>query len=122
MNTEHLPKSPGRRNPAAGVPLHAGRPNRVLGTVTTQAQVRWLAQAQVQRRLPEVWREATAGWVGDYRLMPDHLHGFCAPHDQAPGIEAWMTCWKRGVRRRHSRADWTFQSRGGHHRLRNSES
>jgi hypothetical protein len=33
--------------------------------------------------------------VGDYLLMPDHLHCFCAPHDLSVDIETWIAYWKR---------------------------
>ena len=57
-----------------------------------------------------------------YCLMPDHLHLFCAPRDLSFTIEAWMAYWKREFSLKHKRAEWKFQSRGWHHRLRDGES
>jgi putative transposase len=53
--------------------------------------------------------------------MPDHLHVFCAPADPSFALETWICFWKREFRRKHGRADWGFQSRGWHHRLRPQE-
>ena len=59
--------------------------------------------------------------MGDYLLMPDHLHCFCAPRDVRFTIETWISYWKREFALRHKRPEWKFQSRGWHHRLRDGE-
>jgi putative transposase len=120
--SERPPDEIGRKNPAAGVHIHLGRPNFVLLTVTTEDRVPWLANPEAKRLLHETWSEATAWLVGDYLLMPDHLHLFCAPRDLPVTMEHWITYWKRAFRRRHSHDEWRFQSRGWHHRLRDDES
>ena len=112
----------GRKNPATGVHIQLGRPNFVLLTVTTENRIPWLANPDAHHLLRETWVAATAWLVGDYLLMPDHLHLFCAPRDLSFTIEQWTTFWKRDFRRRHGREDWCFQSRGWHHRLRKDES
>ncbi len=111
----------GRKNPAPGVHVQLGRPNFVLLTVTTARRAPWLANDLVHQQLREAWSSATAWLVSDYILLPDHLHCFCAPHDLRFTIEQWITYWKREFHRRHGRADWRFQSRGWHHRLRSDE-
>jgi putative transposase len=111
----------GRKYPAAGVHLQPDRPNIVFLTVTTEKRKAWLANETGHQLLRQVWLEATAWLVGDYLLMPDHLHCFCAPRDPTITIEQWITFWKREFRRDHGRQDWRFQSRGWHHRLRNDE-
>jgi putative transposase len=111
----------GRKNPASGVHLQLGRPNFVLLTVTTKDRTPWLTNDQVHSLLRETWSAATAWLVGDYLLMPDHIHALCAPSDLSFTIENGITFWKRNFRRRHEREDWCFQSRGWHHRLRNDE-
>jgi putative transposase len=60
--------------------------------------------------------------VGDYLLMPDHLHLFCAPRNLEATLEGWIKYWKRQFNLKHDRRGWKFQSRGWHHRLRDSES
>ena len=111
----------GRKNPAAGVHVQSGRPNFVLLTVTTEDRKPWLSNSEAQRCLCESWLAATAGLVGDYLLMPDHLHAVCAPRDLLFTIEQWITYWKRDFCRRHAHEEWRFQARGWHHRLRQDE-
>ena len=111
----------GRDNPASGVHVQLGESNVVLLTVSTEHRSPWLANKEAHLLLRETWTAATAWLVGDYLLMPDHLHAFCAPRDLSCSIEHWITFWKRDFRRRHGRKDWRFQSRGWHHRLRDDE-
>lgn len=113
---------PQRRNPSPGVHIHFGRSNVVLLTVTTEKRNPWLANETVHRLLHQTWSEARAWLVGDYLLMPDHLHCFCAPHDFRFEIETWISYWKREFALKHKQAKWKFQSRGWHHRLRDGES
>jgi len=112
----------GRKNPSAGVHVQLKGFNWVLLTATTAKRVRWLACAEAHQALHQTWLEATTWLVSDYLLMPDHLHCFCAPRDLNASIEPWITFWKREFRRRHGHADWKFQPRGWHHRLRQDES
>jgi REP element-mobilizing transposase RayT len=115
-------KLPQRQNPSPGVHIHIGRSNFVLLTVTAQKRRPWVANEEVQRLLQETWLESTAWVVGDYLLMPDHLHCMCAPYDLHFSMERWISYWKRMFARKHKRSEWKFQSRGWHHRLRNGES
>jgi len=136
---------PDRHNPAPGVHVDLGRSNFVLLTVTTEKRDPCLANETVHRLLHETWSEARAWLVGDYLLMPDHLHCFCAPHDLKFTIETWISYWKRKFALKHKRlastlappptggvggarlptslpsSVWKFQSRGWHHRLRDGE-
>ena len=121
MNCDAPFSEPGRKNPSPGVQIQLGRPNFVLLTINTEHREPWLADTTVQLLLHQTWQEATAWLVGDYLIMPDHLHLFCAPRDLAFTIEQWITYWKREFRRNHGRAEWRFQSRGWHHRLREDE-
>lgn len=115
---ENLPE---RRNPSPGVRIQLDGSNIVLLTVTCAKRKPWLANETAHRLLRETWTEATTWLVGDYLLMPDHLHCFCAPHDLRFTIETWIAYWKREFALKHQRAEWKFQSRGWHHRLRNGE-
>jgi putative transposase len=121
LQSNNRTDEPGRKNPAAGVHVQIGQSNLVLLTVTTEDRNPWLANETAHKFLRETWQAATAWLAGDYLLMPDHLHVFCAPHDLAFTIEQWITFWKRDFRRRHEKAEWSFQSRGWHHRLRAGE-
>ena len=111
---------PGRKTPAQGVKLTLAGPNIILLTVNTKDRVPWLAQQVVHGSLRSIWREADAWLVGDYVLMPDHLHLFCAPRDLAFTIEQWLTFWKSCFSRRHVDQPWAWQRSGFHHRLRDA--
>ena len=111
---------PGRRTPAHGVKLSLAGPNIVLLTVNTKDRVPWLAQPVVHASLREIWREADAWLVGDYVLMPDHLHLFCAPRDLSFTLERWLAYWKRRFSRRHVDQPWAWQRSGFHRRLRDA--
>ena len=115
----NLPK---RQNPSSGVHVHLVKSNLVFLTISTEKRVTWLANDATHRLLVGVWSSATAWLVGDYLLMPDHLHLFCAPQDLHYGLEAWIAYWKRLFTIQHGRKDWKLQSRGWHHRLRDGES
>ncbi|MFT4588771.1 MAG: putative transposase [Candidatus Binatia bacterium] len=115
---------PGRKKPSPGVHIYSGHPTFVFLTVRTLKSSDWLVNAVAHEFIHETWLGSKAWLVSDYLLMPDHLHLFCAPGEQAAeiGIEDWIQFWKRNFRLRHGNADWKFQSRGWHHRLRNEES
>src|ERR1041384_3815506 len=86
---------PQRQNPTPGVHINPGQSNIVLLTITTEKRDPWLANETVHRLLYQTWSEAKPWLVGDYLLMPDHLHCFCAPHDLHFTIETWIAYWKR---------------------------
>jgi putative transposase len=111
-----------RRRPAPGVFIFRGQPTIVFLTVCTQRRVRWLADPAVAGDLLASWQAADVWMVGRYVLMPDHLHLFCAPMNEAIEIENWITFWKRNFRRWHGSPGRQFQSGGFHHRLRREES
>lgn len=111
-----------RHNPAPGVHLHSGESNLVFLTVTVEQWIPWLATETTRLLLHQTWSKTWAWLVGDYLLMLDHLHLFCAPHDVRFTIETWIAYWKREFRLKHERPEWKFQSRGWHHRLRAGES
>jgi putative transposase len=128
---------PQRHNPAPGVHNNLGQSNIVLLTITTEKRNPWLANETAHQFLHQTWSEAKAWLVGDYLLMPDHLHLFCAPRDLHFTIETWISYWKREFSLKLKRlaennaggasvlasrfSQWKFQSRGWHHRLRDGE-
>ena len=131
----NLPKDntlPQRQNPAVGVHFQLGQSNIVLLTINTDKRGPWLANEAAHQLLRQTWSEATAWLVGDYLLMPDHLHLFCAPREFQFTIETWIAYWKREFALKRKRLagtlapprallEWKFQSRGWHHRLRDGE-
>jgi len=121
MPNDRADEFPNRQNPSPGVHIDLGRSNFVLLTVTAEKRDPWLANETAHRLLHETWSEAKAWLVGDYLLMPDHFHCFCAPHDLQFTIETWISYWKREFALKHKRTAWKFQSRGWHHRMRDGE-
>jgi putative transposase len=115
----NLPHSdlPQRQNPSPGVQVHLGQSNFVLLTVTTAKRSPWLAHETAHRLLHETWSEATAWLVGDYLLMPDHLHAFCAPRELNFTIEQWIAYWKRVFTLKHKRLVRSLAPPGGEKRL-----
>jgi putative transposase len=119
---------PQRQNPSPGVHKQLGQSNIVLLTINPEKRETWLANERTHQLLRQTWLEATAWLVGDYLLMPDHLHLFCAPRDLHFTIETWISYWKREIGLKQKRLagtlappKWKFQSRGWHHRLRDGE-
>src|ERR1700716_571444 len=99
---------PRRRNPSPGVITVSDQSTVVLLTVGTHKRSSWLANAAAHEILHETWSHASAWLVGDYLLMPDHLHCFCAAHDLNFTLEKWVRYWKRAFAMKHRRVDWKF--------------
>jgi putative transposase len=119
---------PKRKNPASGVHIDLAQSNIVLLTVTTARRKPWLANKTAHELLRQAWQETNAWLVGDYLLMPDHLHCFCAPRDFHFTIEKWIRFWKREFALKSRRLagtlappQWKFQLRGWHRRLGDGE-
>jgi len=59
------------------------------------------------RLLWEQAAECNGWWVGDYVLMPDHVHFFARPNRDADGLNLWMKTWKaissKTIAQRHGR-------------------
>jgi len=121
MNLHQDPQFPQRRNPSSGVHIQLGQSNIILLTINTEKREPWLANERAHRLLHQTWSAATAWLVGDYLLMPDHLHLFCAPRDLHFTLETWISYWKREFSLKHGCRERKFQSLGWHHRLRDGE-
>lgn len=89
-----------RSRPARGVVDHENLPTVVFLTACTKDRRKWLTDAKVHRLLREVWREAQRWHVGRYVLMPDHVHLFACPGEQACQFDAWVKFWKSQISRR----------------------
>jgi putative transposase len=100
---------PVRAHPAHGVLVIEGRPTIVFLTVCTKDRAPWLAARDVHDALLEVWREATAWLVGQYVLMPDHLHLFAGMVSETIPLDNWVKYWKSQFRKHHKRPDRRFQ-------------
>ena len=83
--------------------------------------VDWCAAGEVMEALKEVWSRPAMRWlVGDFLLMPDHLHFFCTP---AAGewveVERWTSFWKNQWRKEIS-GKMKWQRGLFHHRVRSA--
>jgi len=111
---------PTRRTPSKGVHLQSGQPTIVWVTVCAKDRVPWIAKQPVQDALHDIWLGTATAWlVGDYLLMPDHLHFFCVPDRPNFPIEQWVSFWKDRFSRKHSDSSWVWQRGVFHHRVHN---
>ncbi len=81
--------------------------NPAISFVTTCTRNRKaiLVSEQVATILIQEWRRACDryGWhVGRYVIMPDHVHLFCAPEQNAGSLSVFVGSWKRWSSRRIS--------------------
>ena len=96
MPPEYAPfEEPGRKHPARGVLISSQQPTIVFLTICTKDRQRWLARENVHMALKKIWLSTDTWLVGDYLLMPDHLHLFCAPRDLTVTLQRWVSYWKR---------------------------
>jgi putative transposase len=107
-----------RMAPVKGVKIIKDQPTVVFLTVCAKDRGSWIGQESVHRMIVDIWSNATAWLVGEYLLMPDHLHLFCTPNSDNFSIEQWLIYWKRGFSRKKSNADWLWQRNAFHHRIR----
>jgi putative transposase len=96
MTPEYAPfEEPGRKHPARGVLISSRQPTIVFLTVCAKDCQRWLTRENIHAALKKIWPSTDTWLVGDYLLMPDHLHLFCAPRDLIVTLQRWVSCWKR---------------------------
>ncbi len=95
MSTDTLLTDSGRKHPARGVLVLSQQPTIVFLTVCTKDRQLWLARKPVQTALTKIWQNTGTWLVGDYLLMPDHIHLFCAPRDIHVTLQRWVSYWKR---------------------------
>ncbi len=96
-----------RRHLAHGVQWDDNRRPILFVTVCTQRRAPVLANSTLHDLLTDVWRDANAWLVGRYVIMPDHLHFFTAPRDEAFSLEVWMQYWKSQLgKRQHTNSDF----------------
>ena len=110
-----------RAAPAKGVIIVRDHPTVVFVTVCAKDRRPWIGQESVHELIVDVWSKATAWLVGEYLLMPDHLHLFCSPGTDVFSIEQWLTYWKRDFSRRILNESWVFQRNAFHHRIRDQD-
>jgi putative transposase len=121
---------PSRKHPAHGVDFDSDKPTIVFVTVCTKDRQPWLASPGVHNLLREVWIRADAWHVGQYVIMPNHVHLFASPNlrregeapAEPPSLEAWIRYWKSQFSKRHGDRSHRWQPDHWDGRLRTSES
>ena len=113
---------PQRSRPRHQIVQIPNRPIIVLVTVCTKDRQPWLASPKVHDTLVEIWKKATAWLVGRYVIMPDHIHLFASPCDEAVSLECWVRYWKSQFSKRHKNPNHRWQSGYWDTTLRSTES
>lgn len=106
---KHLRNSE-RRHPAHHAPVEKFNES-VLVQVNVCTKNRWpvLACAAGHQCCREIWAAADFWRVGQYVIMPDHIHLFCAPGRQPmPNLKEWVEYWKAQIAAR-----WPMSARSG---------
>ena len=88
--------SPRRHHPAHPAPVERhNEPTIVLVTACILARHPVLANDPVHAALRNVWPQARNWMVGNYMIMPDHVHLFCAPAESCTEqVKTWVKYWK----------------------------
>jgi putative transposase len=75
----------------------------VFFTTCTCYRRKILASSQCEKILREIWQRSAdhdGWWVGNYILMPDHVHFFARPEIGARRMADWVQMWKSASSRR----------------------
>ena len=75
-------------------------------TAATEARAHVLADQAVFNCLTETWKKSAEldGWsVGRFVILPDHLHLFASPSEDAKARSQWIKMWKSVSARRLAR-------------------
>ena len=118
----------GRHHPATQPwKIDLNRPVIVFVTVCTKFKRKRLASDTIHQLLIDTWKKADHWVVGNYVILPDHVHLFAAPASlDSPGVRQWTNYWK-GMATRHWPEAKEFQGSiwqpdAWDRQLRNSES
>jgi putative transposase len=86
-----------RGHPAHPAPVDRhNRPVILLVTVATVNRLPVLASRDSEAALLDAWRRSSHWVVGNYVLMPDHVHLFCGPGVwPTRSVKGWVAYWKR---------------------------
>ena len=89
----------GRRHPAHQSVIE--RPNRsaiIFVTVCSKDRKSLFASTAAHNAVIRAWKKADQWVIGNYVLMPDHIHFFCSPVGREyPPLKKWIPFWKSMV-------------------------
>ncbi len=88
-----------RRHPAHPPPMRRHNFPIILHvTVSTVTKTVRLDEEKAHSAMADAWRSAIHWRTGNYTIMPDHVHFFCAPGiPDFPPVRRWVGYWKRMV-------------------------
>jgi putative transposase len=113
----------GRHTAAKGIVLSSDMPLILWCTVCTHHRAPWLPQTAAMHALHHCWSHPSNAWlVGDYLLMPDHVHFFCCPRRVSEGvnIERWTAFFKDTFSKQVNNLAWRWQRGIFHTRMRSN--
>jgi REP element-mobilizing transposase RayT len=96
-----------RRHPAHHAPVERfNEPVIVQVNVCTKDRYPTLACEAGHRLCREIWQVADFWHVGQYMIMPDHIHLFCTPGRRPmPSLKNWVEYWKAQIAARWPRGN-----------------
>ena len=75
-------------------------------TLCTEGRMPILASHNIVSLIVSAWSAADKWIVGQYVIMPDHIHFFCSPATNPPyDFQKWIIYWKRLTTQIAARAD-----------------
>ena len=88
-----------RKRPAHHPPIErAGQPIVIFVTAVTSNEQPLLANQAMHEMIKLAWTQSTAWQIGNYMIMPDHVHFFCVPATWPPtSLRMWVKFWKGRV-------------------------
>jgi putative transposase len=114
----------GRHTPAKGIVLSSDMPLILWCTICTHDRIPWLLQSVVMRTLHACWSHPSNAWlVGDYLIMPDHVHFFTCPRRASDDvdIERWAAFSKDAFSKLVDNLSWRWQRGIFHTRMRSDQ-
>jgi|GEM_PF-1310768 len=110
-----------RKHPTHGVHFSPVQPTLVYLTVCCKDRTPWLATDSHHELLLSVWQDTSHWIVGQYVLMPDHLHLMAAPQETAVEFDAWVQYFKSQFTKRNKNRNCVWQSDHWDTRIRSAE-
>ena len=91
------PPFPTRHHPSTNSVRTIGFRSTILFvTVCTEGRMQILANRDMASLIVSAWADAGKWIVGQYVIMPDHVHFFCSPATCPPyDFHKWIRYWKR---------------------------
>jgi putative transposase len=99
-----------RRRPAHGVLVIPSQTTIVFLTVCCKKRSPWLATAAHHQLLREIWADQSCWSVGQYVLMPEHLHLVAAMASERVPLDNWVRYFKSQFTKRNRNPSCVWQT------------